>query len=44
MPAPRDAPPAPPDHGADLSNTYRLVVLVEVIVIALLYWLGRHFA
>jgi hypothetical protein len=44
MPAHPDAPPAKPDDSADLSSTYRLVILVEVIVIALLYWLGRHFA
>jgi len=27
-----------------MSRTYWLVVLVEVVVISLLYWLGRHFA
>jgi hypothetical protein len=44
MPAHPDARPARPDGGADMSRTYWLVVLVEVVVIALLYWLGRHFA
>lgn len=28
---------------ANLSMTYILVLVVEVIVIASLYWLGRHF-
>ncbi len=27
----------------DRSTTYVLVLIVEVIVIAGLYWLGRHF-
>jgi hypothetical protein len=27
----------------DLSTRYVLVVIIEVIVIASLYWLGRHF-
>jgi hypothetical protein len=31
----------PPD--ADLSRTYALVVVVEVLVVAALYWLGRYF-
>jgi hypothetical protein len=44
MPLP-DAPSAatsPPE--ADLSRTYLLVLVVEAIVIAVLYWLGRHFS
>ena len=28
---------------ADLSRTYVFVILVEVVVIAALYWLGRIF-
>jgi hypothetical protein len=44
MPAHSDVAPARPEENADLSRTYRLVVVVEAVVIALLYWLGRHFA
>lgn len=32
------------EPDANLSRTYVLVVVVEVAVIAALYWLGRHFA
>jgi hypothetical protein len=32
-----------PDDPA-LTRTYLLVLVVEVIVIAALYWVGRHFA
>ncbi len=40
-----DASAAPPEaREADLSRTYVLVVIVELIVIAVLYWLGRHFS
>jgi hypothetical protein len=35
-------PPAVPEQ--DLSRTYVLVILVEIAVIAALYWLGRAFA
>jgi len=28
---------------SDLSTTYVLVIIVEIIVIASLYWLGRYF-
>jgi hypothetical protein len=28
----------------DLSRVYVMVVIVEVVVIALLYWMGRYFA
>jgi hypothetical protein len=34
--------PAPPE--ADLSRTYLLVLVVEAIVIAVLYWLGKNFS
>jgi len=39
----------PPSQGAapreaDLSRTYALVVIVEVVVLAALYWLGRSFS
>jgi len=40
--ASRDA--APPPEDADLSRTYVLVLVVEVIVILALYWLGRAFS
>lgn len=32
------------ETDANLSRTYTLVVIVEVVVIVALYWLGRHFA
>ena len=35
---------APEAGDADLSRTYALVVVVELIVIAGLYWLGRYFS
>jgi hypothetical protein len=38
----RDASP-PPDE-ADLSRTYVLVLVVEVVVILALYWVGRVFS
>ena len=44
MPRPPGATPASADHGSDLSYRYALVIVIEVIVIAALYWLGRHFA
>jgi len=40
--ASRDA--APPPQDADLSRTYVLVLIVEVMVILALYWLGRAFS
>jgi hypothetical protein len=42
----RGASPPPPSvvPEQDLSRTYLLVILVEVAVIAALYWLGRAFA
>jgi hypothetical protein len=45
MPRPVSPPPAPasePDR--DLTRTYALVFLVEVLTIAALYWLSRAFA
>ena len=41
-----DAPAAPAKEPgeASLPRTYALVFVVEAIVIASLYWLGRHFA
>lgn len=40
------ASPPPPAAvpEADLSRTYLLVILVEIAVIAALFWLGRTFA
>ena len=35
---------APPPQDADLSRTYVLVLIVEVVVILALYWLGRVFS
>jgi hypothetical protein len=43
MPGHDGAPAGRPEDGTDLSRTYWLVLLVEVVVIAALYWLGRHF-
>jgi hypothetical protein len=39
----RQTPAASPPHEADLSRTYVLVLIVELIVMAGLYWLGRYF-
>ncbi len=36
--------PSQPASEHDLSRTYMLVLLVEAIVIAALYWLGAHFS
>ncbi len=36
--------PSHPTGERDLSRTYTLVILVEVIVIGALYWLGAHFS
>ena len=32
------------EQETDFSRTYILVVLVELAVIAALYWFGRHFS
>lgn len=39
---PADHPGSRPGES-DLSRTYILVLVVEVIVILGLFWLGRHF-
>jgi len=36
-------PPASTSGESDLSSRYVLAVIVEVVVLAGLYWLGRHF-
>ena len=36
--------PAAREPETDFSRTYILVVLIELAVIAALYWFGRHFA
>ena len=41
---PIGAPAGASAPEADLSRTYLLVILVEIVVVAGLYWLGRHFA
>jgi hypothetical protein len=38
------SPPPVVEPEQDLSRTYLLVILVEIAVIAALYWLGRAFA
>jgi len=44
MPSDAAGPPASAAvPEADLSRTYALVIVVEVAVIAALYWLGRVF-
>jgi hypothetical protein len=42
MPATHTHPSAPADEP-DLSSRYVLVLVLEVVVIAVLYWLGRYF-
>ncbi len=42
MPGPEGAPGQ--SHEADFTRTYVLVVIVEVVVVAALYWFGRHFS
>ena len=46
MPSDAARPPVPSTSDADenLAGTYTLVVIVEVIVIACLYWLGQFFS
>ena len=44
MPPHAAGPTAPPPVEDDLSRTYTLVLVVEVIVILALYALGRYFA
>ena len=29
---------------ADFTRSYVLVVLIEIVVVAALYWFGRHFS
>jgi len=36
-------PPASTTGQSDLSSRYVLAIVVEVVVLAGLYWLGRHF-
>jgi hypothetical protein len=33
-----------PPGDSDLSRTYVLALVVEVVVLAALYWLSRHFS
>jgi hypothetical protein len=44
MPPEPAAPETPPPAEADLSRTYLLVLVVEALTLAALYWLGRHFS
>ena len=32
------------DNGADMTRTYVQVVVVEIVVLAFLWWLGRYSA
>ena len=43
MAPPSNPASAPADGEQDLSRTYTLVIVVEVLVISALYWLGAHF-
>ena len=44
MPASEPAPPSGryPDES-NLARSYTAVILIEIVVLAALYWLGRHF-
>ena len=44
MPDTPVTPHAPEPDEPDLTRTYALVLVVEVVVIAALYWVGRYFA
>ncbi len=45
MPLSPDAPAAqPPEDTSGLARIFVLIVLVEIVTIAGLYWFGRHFA
>jgi hypothetical protein len=44
MPRPVSPPLVPPPPERDLSRTYALVIVVEVLTIAALYWLSRAFS
>ncbi len=44
MSAPGPAATDDQRDGASFARTYVLVVLVEVLVVAGLYWFGRHFS
>jgi len=36
---------APPDEpGSSMTPSYVLVLVIEAVVLAILYWVGRHFA
>ena len=40
----RDGTSRAPDTGSDLSSVYIRVLVIEVLVLAVLFWVGRHFA
>jgi hypothetical protein len=44
MPRPATPPPVPPPPERDLSRTYALVIVVEAVTIAALYWFSRAFS
>jgi hypothetical protein len=44
MPPESAAPRTPPPAEPDLSRTYLLVLFVEALTLAALYWVGRHFS
>jgi hypothetical protein len=43
MPGPGRALPGPHEE-ADFTRTYVLVVVIEILVVAALYWFGRHYS
>jgi hypothetical protein len=43
MPAPDRAEPGH-HREADFTRTYVLVVVIQILVVAALYWFGRHFS
>jgi hypothetical protein len=42
--ASRDGTPPAPDAGSALTAAYVRVLVIEVVVLGVLFWLGRHFA
>jgi hypothetical protein len=34
----------PEPREADFTRSYVLIVVVEILVVAALYWFGRHFS
>jgi hypothetical protein len=41
---PRDGTTPLPDAGSAMTPAYVRVLVIEVVVLGILFWLGRHFA